>query len=288
MGDNIYLGDRNGVRTPMQWNANRNAGFSNAGPQQLYLPVVVDYEYHYETLNVETQQNNPNSLLAWMKRLIALRQQSPALEHGAIELLQPNNPESPGLRPARGRRARAGRGKPLPLPAVRGTRPGVAGRTCSRRAIRTGRVSTDRVGPLFADAWVARLLLVRPAAAGNPARGGRRRACPGNRHGGGLARAGSPRQLGRGFHGHCQPGAGKAPAGVSAPPSLVRRQGQNDPDRQHLGRDSAAVRGDARASRPGPAAGRVQRRGARRLPGSDGLWRSKNNCDRRNRRAPRR
>ena len=59
MGDNIYLGDRNGVRTPMQWNANRNAGFSNAGPQQLYLPVVVDYEYHYETLNVETQQNNP-------------------------------------------------------------------------------------------------------------------------------------------------------------------------------------------------------------------------------------
>ena len=93
MGDNIYLGDRNGVRTPMQWNANRNAGFSNAGPQQLYLPVVVDYEYHYETLNVETQQNNPNSLLAWMKRLIALRQQSPALEHGAIELLQPNNPK---------------------------------------------------------------------------------------------------------------------------------------------------------------------------------------------------
>jgi maltose alpha-D-glucosyltransferase / alpha-amylase len=91
MGDNIYLGDRNGVRTPMQWNANRNAGFSNAGPQQLYLPLVADYEYHYETLNVETQQNNPNSLLAWMKRLIALRQQSPALEHGTLEMLHPNN-----------------------------------------------------------------------------------------------------------------------------------------------------------------------------------------------------
>jgi maltose alpha-D-glucosyltransferase / alpha-amylase len=93
MGDNIYLGDRNGVRTPMQWNANRNAGFSNTGPQQLYLPIVVDYEYHYETLNVETQQNNPNSLLAWMKRLIALRQQSIALEHGTLEMLQPNNPK---------------------------------------------------------------------------------------------------------------------------------------------------------------------------------------------------
>ncbi len=93
MGDNIYLGDRNGVRTPMQWSANRNAGFSNAGPQQLYLPVVVDYEYHFETVNVQTQQNNPNSLLAWMKRLIALRQQSCALEHGVLEMLQPSNPK---------------------------------------------------------------------------------------------------------------------------------------------------------------------------------------------------
>ena len=77
----------------MQWNSNRNAGFSNAGPQQLYLPVIVDYEYHYETVNVETQQNNPNSLLRWMKRLIGLRQQSRALGRGTFELLQPNNSE---------------------------------------------------------------------------------------------------------------------------------------------------------------------------------------------------
>ena len=91
MGDNIYLGDRNGVRTPMQWNANRNAGFSNAGPQQLYLPVVVDYEYHFETVNVETQQNNPNSLLSWMKRLIALRHGSLALGQGTLEMLHPSN-----------------------------------------------------------------------------------------------------------------------------------------------------------------------------------------------------
>ncbi len=93
MGDNIYLGDRNGVRTPMQWNTNRNAGFSNGIPQQLYLPVVIDYEYHYETVNVETQQNNPNSLLAWMKRIIGLRQQSRALGEGSLELLHPKNPK---------------------------------------------------------------------------------------------------------------------------------------------------------------------------------------------------
>ncbi len=91
MGDNIYLGDRNGVRTPMQWNSNRNAGFSNVGPQQSYLPVILDYEYHYETVNVETQQKNPHSLLRWMQRLIGLRQQSRALGRGSFELLQPNN-----------------------------------------------------------------------------------------------------------------------------------------------------------------------------------------------------
>ena len=93
MGDNIYLGDRNGVRTPMQWNSNRNAGFSNVGPQQLFLPVILDYEYHYETMNVETQQKNPHSLLRWMQRLIGLRQQSRALGRGSFELLQPNNPK---------------------------------------------------------------------------------------------------------------------------------------------------------------------------------------------------
>ena len=59
MGDNIYLGDRNGVRTPMQWSADRNAGFSRANPQQLYLPIIIDPEYHYEAINVEAQQRNP-------------------------------------------------------------------------------------------------------------------------------------------------------------------------------------------------------------------------------------
>jgi maltose alpha-D-glucosyltransferase/alpha-amylase len=93
MGDNIYLGDRNGVRTPMQWSSDRNAGFSSANPQRLYLPPVIDYEYHFESINVETQHNNPQSLWWWMKRLIALRQQYPAFSRGTLEMLQPSNPK---------------------------------------------------------------------------------------------------------------------------------------------------------------------------------------------------
>jgi maltose alpha-D-glucosyltransferase / alpha-amylase len=91
MGDNIYLGDRNGVRTPMQWSPDRNAGFSRANPQKLYLPVIIDPEYHFESVNVEAQQNNPSSLLWWMKRLIALRKRYKAFGRGTLEFLPPAN-----------------------------------------------------------------------------------------------------------------------------------------------------------------------------------------------------
>jgi maltose alpha-D-glucosyltransferase/alpha-amylase len=91
MGDNVFVGDRNGVRTPMQWNGDRNAGFSSANRQQLYLPVVVDPEYHYEAVNVEVQQANPQSLLWWMKRLIDLRKRHPAFSRGTLEFLDPDN-----------------------------------------------------------------------------------------------------------------------------------------------------------------------------------------------------
>ena len=91
MGDNIYLGDRNGVRTPMQWSADRNAGFSRANPQRLYLPVIIDPEYHYETVNVEAQQQNPNSFLWWTKRLVLLRKSYQAFGRGTIEFLFPEN-----------------------------------------------------------------------------------------------------------------------------------------------------------------------------------------------------
>ena len=91
MGDNVYLGDRDAVRTPMQWSPDRNAGFSDANPQRLYLPVILDPEYHYETVNVEAQSQNPNSLLWWMRRLIALRAQHPVFGRGDIEFLYPEN-----------------------------------------------------------------------------------------------------------------------------------------------------------------------------------------------------
>ncbi len=91
MGDNFFLGDRNSVRTPMQWSSDRNAGFSRANPQRLYLPVIIDPEYHYEAVNVEAQQNNPNSLLWWMKRLIALRKQYKAFGRGSLQFLHPEN-----------------------------------------------------------------------------------------------------------------------------------------------------------------------------------------------------
>ena len=91
MGDNVYLGDRLGVRTPMQWSGDRNGGFSKANPQRLYSPPVIDPGYHYEAVNVESQQANPNLLLWWMKRLIGLRKQSPTFGRGSVEFLYPDN-----------------------------------------------------------------------------------------------------------------------------------------------------------------------------------------------------
>jgi maltose alpha-D-glucosyltransferase/alpha-amylase len=91
MGDNVFLGDRNGVRTPMQWSSDKNAGFSRANPQSLFLPIILDPEYHYEAVNVENQQNNPDSLLWWTKRLLAMRKRWPVFGAGSIEFLQPDN-----------------------------------------------------------------------------------------------------------------------------------------------------------------------------------------------------
>ena len=93
MGDNIYLGDRNGVRTPMQWSGDRNAGFSEANPQSLYFPVITDPQYHYESINVEVQRDNPNSLWWWMKRSLALRKSLPELSRGAFEVVPSDNPK---------------------------------------------------------------------------------------------------------------------------------------------------------------------------------------------------
>jgi maltose alpha-D-glucosyltransferase/alpha-amylase len=91
MGDNIYLGDRNGVRTPMQWNADRNAGFSTATPARLYSPVVMDPVLGYEAVNVEAQQGDSSSLLSWMRNMIALRKLFSVFGRGNIEFLNPTN-----------------------------------------------------------------------------------------------------------------------------------------------------------------------------------------------------
>jgi maltose alpha-D-glucosyltransferase/alpha-amylase len=93
MGDNFYLGDRNGCRTPMQWSPDRNAGFSRANPQQLYLPVTIDPEYHYEAINVENQQKNLSSLLWWTRRVISMRKHFKAFSRGSLEFLHPDNPK---------------------------------------------------------------------------------------------------------------------------------------------------------------------------------------------------
>jgi maltose alpha-D-glucosyltransferase/alpha-amylase len=92
MGDNIYLGDRDGVRTPMQWTADRNAGFSRADFAQLYLPVLMDPVYGYERVNVEAEQRDSNSFLQWFRRLLAVRKQHPVFGMGAFGVLHPENP----------------------------------------------------------------------------------------------------------------------------------------------------------------------------------------------------
>ncbi|MGB5234535.1 MAG: maltose alpha-D-glucosyltransferase, partial [Candidatus Macondimonas sp.] len=91
MGDNFYLGDRNSVRTPMQWSPDRNGGFSRADPQRLFLPPMMDPIYGYEGVSVEAQMRNPSSLLNWTKRLIAARKNYRAFGNGTLRLLDPGN-----------------------------------------------------------------------------------------------------------------------------------------------------------------------------------------------------
>jgi maltose alpha-D-glucosyltransferase/alpha-amylase len=91
MGDNVYLGDRNSVRTPMQWTSGFNAGFSSADPERLWLPLVSNAVFGYQAVNVESQRRNPTSLLNWMQRLIEVRRQARIFGRGSIEFLKPDN-----------------------------------------------------------------------------------------------------------------------------------------------------------------------------------------------------
>lgn len=91
MGDNLFLGDRDGVRTPMQWSPDRNGGFSRADPAQMYLPPVMNAQYGFEAINVEAQKRSPTSLLNWMRRLVSVRRDEPAFGRGSQEFLYPSN-----------------------------------------------------------------------------------------------------------------------------------------------------------------------------------------------------
>jgi maltose alpha-D-glucosyltransferase/alpha-amylase len=92
MGDNIWLGDRDGVRTPMQWTPDRNGGFSQVDPQRLYLPPIMDAIYGFQALNVEAQQRNPGSLLQWTRRMIEIRKRHSVFGTGIYEELTSSNP----------------------------------------------------------------------------------------------------------------------------------------------------------------------------------------------------
>jgi maltose alpha-D-glucosyltransferase/alpha-amylase len=244
MGDNIYLGDRDSVRTPMQWNADRNAGFSSAEHDQLFLPVVTDAEHRYETVNVAVQQANPHSLLWWMKRLIAVRRIPDAL---------PGKPPHPGVRAPARRRDGPGRGQHVALlPAGRpGPRP-VPGPPAGRD-VRPRGLPGDRAGAVSTEPGTARIPVVHPQS--EPRCGPRRRSLPGptaGGRGGGLPRG----QLGRGARGGI--------ACVGTWPALVSRRWPAGADRG----DRRPIRGPhrrrSRATRP--AADNLRGRRGRHVP----------------------
>ena len=135
MGDNVYLGDRNGVRTPMQWSPDRNGGFSRADPQTLYASPVMDPVYGYQSVNVEAQARSTSSLLAWMKRLIAVRKSHAALSRGTLRVRAARQPQDPRLHPRTRRRSAAVRRQPGALePARRARPPGIQGPHAGRAA----------------------------------------------------------------------------------------------------------------------------------------------------------
>ena len=160
MGDNVYLGDRDGVRTPMQWTGDRNGGFSRADFAQLYAPPLMDPVYGYQAVNVEAQLRTPTSLLRWMRRFIALRKEHPVFGLGTYEPLEPSNDrifahvrtyedDIDALRAQLRALGAGGRARPVATgraatrsrcSGARASRGSASGRTCSRsrRAASTG------------------------------------------------------------------------------------------------------------------------------------------------------
>ena len=255
MGDNIYLGDRNGVRTPMQWSADRNAGFSRANPQRLYLPVIIDPEYHYEAVNVEAQQRNPHSLLWWMRRLIALRKRHPAFGRGTIEFLQPENRKVLAFVRRYGGGDAPGGGQPVALLAVRRARPlGVPGPDARSRC--------SGASPFPRSATACYLLTLGPhgfywfSLMQDPAQLGRvQRAAPSGSEAGSPVPALASRGRGGAVRGHGARGGsrGRCCRRAAVAP-LVRRQGA---DAARRGRSRRRFRSALGAGAVSGAAGAV-------------------------------
>ena len=161
MGDNIYLGDRNSVRTPMQWSPDRNGGFSRADPQSLFLPPIMDPIYGYASVNVEAQSREPSSLLNWTRRMLAVRKGYKAFGRGTFELLRPGNRTILAYLRRYENQAilcvanlkRSAQAVELDLAAV--------SRPRARRAARPLVVPADRRAAVHADAAGPRVLLVR-------------------------------------------------------------------------------------------------------------------------------
>ena len=222
MGDNIFLGDRNGVRTPMQWSPDRNAGFSRADPERLYLPPVMDSVYGYEAINVEAQLRQSSSLLNWTRRLLTVRKAHQALGRGTLTFLYPRNRKVLAYLRADGAqtvlcvanmssRAAVGRARPLGLQEPR------AGRIAGPQ-----RVPADRRPALLRHHAGLRFLLVSAGGGGGGAEVAR-----GLRHAAaGIPHAGPRPRLEQHHRSRQRHGAlAEHPARLPAEPALVRRQG---------------------------------------------------------------
>ena len=279
MGDNIFLGDRDGVRTPMQWTGDRNGGFSRADFAQLYLPPLMDPVYGYQAVNVEAQLRTPTSLLRWIRRFIALRKQHPVFGLGTYEPLETSNPRIF----AHVRRyeddivlcvhnvARSAQAVELDLARFRGhgaggdVRPNAlpAGRRASvspharRRAASSGsscasrRRSRDRAAPPRDVDPGGRAARVRAVAALVRREVARDRALPGRRgagraHGGAAARARGRRDPVPSRHARAVPGAARLPARVDRTGSRRSRAGSRttrSPTRSSRASSSSACAG---------------------------------------------
>ena len=163
MGDNVYLGDRNSVRTPMQWSGGVNAGFSTADPERLWLPLISNAVYGYQAVNVESQQRNPTSLLNWTRRLIEVRRSTQVFGRGSIEFLKPANHRVLAFTRTLGRETVLVVSNLAGTAQVVGARSVQPGRRHPDRDVRRQHLSAHRTRAVHHDDGAVRLLLV-PAA----------------------------------------------------------------------------------------------------------------------------